>query len=122
MFGLRLAKSGILLMVLLPFLFMVVASPFAHTCIETQPLQSPRSAVYVSRGHRAEILATSTVSSSHRNESCAACIWAHSASTLAQPTCTLCSATVVTYCIDYKHEPRVSGIFQPHAPRAPPFS
>jgi len=122
MFGLRSAKSGVLLMVLLPFLFMVVASPFTHTCIETPPLQSASYTVRTSRGHNAEAFTATTVAPSRSNESCAACNWARSSSTLSQPICTLCSATIVVDFIPCRYDPRVVGIFQPHAPRAPPAS
>lgn len=122
MFGLQRAKSGVLLMVMLPFLLMVVASPFTHTCIETQPVESASSTMHASRGHNAEVFTATTVVPRNGNESCAACVWAQSASTLSQPICTLCSATIAIDFIPCRYEPRVSGIFLPHAPRAPPVS
>ena len=122
MFGLRLAKSGVLLMALLPFLFMVLALPFTHTCIETQPRQSVPASLHTSCGDNAGVFAATTPAPSHGDESCAACSWAQSASTLSQPICILCSAAIATDSIPCRCEPRVSAIFQPHAPRAPPAS
>jgi len=120
MFGLRSVKSRVRLMPLLPFFFMVVASPLTHTCTDSQTVQSASSTVRTSRGHSVEAFATTASAPSRGRDSCAACMWVQSTSTLSPPICALSSIALVTEFIRYHHEHRVAGIFQPHAPRAPP--
>lgn len=116
------AKSGVLLMFMLPFLLIVVASPFTHTCIEFQPVRSASSTMHAPRGHNADVFIATAVAPPDGDESCAACVWALSASTFSQPIFTLCSAVLVACCIDCKLEPRASDICRLNTPRAPPPS